>query len=625
MCGIVGGYRFTTNANFSKEHVEKALQKLSQRGPDASGLMEESRVILGHTRLSILDTSTHANQPMKTPSGRYTLVFNGEIYNFRELKKTLENKGIAFQTSSDTEVLLYGLIEEGKQFLQKLNGFFAFAFYDHHEEKILIARDRYGIKPLYFRKTEKELLFGSELKALMEFPFERELNPEAMHSYFQLNYIPAPLTILEGVQKLEPGQLMEANTSGFTMRHWYELPQVEHYENSSYEAQQKKLNSLLEEAVQKRLVADVPLGCFLSGGIDSSVITALASKSVDRLNTFSIGYSDAPYFDETNYAQLVAKKYNTNHTVFSLTQKDLFSHLDETLAYIDEPFADSSALPVYILSKMTRKEVTVSLSGDGADEVFSGYNKHKAEYLMRQGGVRNKVVKLLSPLWKALPKSRNNPLTNKFRQLNRFAEGARLSPAARYWRWCSFAVDKDVDNLLTTTSKTDLRHIKQQYTSSITGEDFNEVLRADVALVLQNDMLVKVDRMSMANSLEVRVPFLDHEVVEYAFSLDASSKIDGAMKKKIVQDAFRNLLPAELYNRPKHGFEVPLLDWLRTDLKSRIDNDWLNEQFLEEQQIFNLDEIRKLKAQLFSSNPEDSHARLWAIIVFQHWWKKYMN
>lgn len=624
MCGIVGGYSFVENDILQHRFMSDALQTLSQRGPDAQGIKEMGKAILGHARLSIIDTSEHANQPMMAESGQYGLIFNGEIYNYQDLKSELESKGMTFKTTSDTEVLFQGLQLEGKEFLQKLNGFFAFAFYDHQDNYLLIARDRYGIKPLYFRNTEKSLLFASELKALMVFPFERQLDREAMQYYFQLNYIPAPLTILQGVHKLQPGECLEVKGEKTFISSWYTLPEQKSYISDTYDRQKEQLVQLMDQAVQRRLVADVPLGCFLSGGIDSSVITGLASRHVNQLKTFSIGYSDAPYFDETKYAELVAKKFKTDHTVFSLTQNDLFGHLHEMMDYLDEPFADSSALPVYILSKLTRKEVTVALSGDGADEVFSGYNKHMAEYFMRKGGVKNEAVKLLGPLWKLLPQSRNNPLTNKFRQLNRFAEGAKMTAGERYWRWCSLAVEKDVDNLLVTKKKYDQHHIKEQLISNITGRDFNEVLRADVALVLQNDMLVKVDRMSMANSLEVRVPFLDHEVVEYAFSLGASAKINGEMKKRIVQDAFRDLLPAELYKRPKHGFEVPLLDWLRTDLRSKIENDWLHSEFIKAQGIFRWEAIEQLKKQLYSNNPGDSHARIWALIVFQNWWKKYM-
>jgi asparagine synthase (glutamine-hydrolysing) len=386
----------------------------------------------------------------------------------------------------------------------------------------------------------------------------------------------------------------------------------------------------MDEAVRLRLIADVPLGAFLSGGIDSSVIVALAARHTDKLKTFSVGFKDNPFFDETAYAELVAKKYKTEHTVFSLSNDDFLEHLYGVLEYIDEPFADSSALPEFILSFYTRKHVTVALSGDGGDEVFGGYNKHAAEWQMRQGGILNTAVKLGGPLWNVLPKSRHNPLTNKIRQLHRFATVANLSPADRYWQWASFTRAEQVNTLLHHKIKDQIdaffyQSVKSQFTNFIKGEDINEVLLADMQLVLPSDMLVKVDLMSMANSLEIRSPFLDQDVVDFAFALPSAYKVDGKMKKKIVQDAFRPLLPSELYNRPKKGFEIPLMSWFKKELWGLIDNELLEEEFIKQQEIFNPDAIRQLKKQLFSSNPGDCHFTIWALIVFQYWWKHHIN
>jgi asparagine synthase (glutamine-hydrolysing) len=299
------------------------------------------------------------------------------------------------------------------------------------------------------------------------------------------------------------------------------------------------------------------------------------------------------------------------------------------LDYLDEPFADSSALPVYILCKNTRQHVTVALSGDGGDEVFAGYNKHGAEYRIRQQSLKNTVAKMGAPLWKLLPKSRNSKLTNTFRQLHRFAEGARLGTAERYWRWASLAGPEQVKALLSKTTRQQLDtaffgQIKAGALAPIQTDDYNEILLTDMSLVLQSDMLVKVDLMSMANSLEVRSPFLDHDVVDFAFGLPASYKINGSLKKRIVQDAFRSLLPEEIYNRPKQGFEIPLLGWFRNELWSLINDDLLSHRFVSEQGIFDPQSIEALKTKMRSSNPEDSHATIWALIVFQYWWKKYL-
>ncbi|MBL7884432.1 MAG: asparagine synthase C-terminal domain-containing protein, partial [Bacteroidia bacterium] len=382
-------------------------------------------------------------------------------------------------------------------------------------------------------------------------------------------------------------------------------------------------------SVQNRMIADVPLGTFLSGGIDSSIITAIAAKHTKHLNTFSIGYKDEPLFDETAFAKLVAKKHHTNHTVFELTNNDLYANLHQVLDYIDEPFADSSALAVNILSMHTKKHVTVALSGDGADELFAGYNKHAAELKVRHRNFTSKLVKVSHPILKQLPKSRNTRAGNKIRQLQKFAEGMKLSPQERYWQWAKWAgFDKKQifsNNYLKNENDfSDYTSRKNELLKHI-NSDYNSVLLTDMILVLENDMLVKVDRMSMSQSLEVRVPFLDHKVVDFAFSLPSDFKIDNQQRKKILIDSFKKELPNELLQRGKKGFEVPLLKWFKTDLKSMISNDLLADDFIIEQNIFNLETIKKLKQQLFSSNPNDAVEKVWALIVFQYWWKKYVS
>lgn len=617
-------------------YIEEATKKLEKRGPDAMGIFQDQMTALGHRRLSIIDTSERSNQPMHDETKRYTIVFNGEIYNHKELRHVLEREGVTFQTESDTEVILKSYITNGPSFLKLLNGFFSFAIYDKETQTTFIARDRIGIKPLCFYQDEHRLVFASEMKALFPFQIKKELDYTTLYQYLQLNYVPKESSMLKNVHKVAPGTYLMVNsqTKEVITETYYTIPyppvKTLNTATRSYPEQKKKLREILEDSVKKRLLADVPLGSFLSGGIDSSVIVALASKHKKNLKTFSIGYSDNEFFDETSYAELVAKKFRTDHTTFKLSNEDLFEELHNVLDYLDEPFADSSALPVYILSKKTRQEVKVALSGDGADELFSGYNKHMAEYKIRQGGFINNAVTALHPLWHILPKSRNNPIGNITRQLHRFSEGNKLSRQERYWRWCGYATEKNANRLLSNHSRTKV--IQEEYTnrknsilSKISNDgDINEILHTDMSLVLQNDMLVKVDLMSMANSLEVRVPFLSHDVVNFAFTLPEESKITMDMKKRILQSAFREILPSELYDRPKHGFEVPLLQWLRTDLKSLIQDDLLNDDFIKDQDIFKVDEIKRLKRQLFSSNPGDSHARIWALIVFQWWFKKYM-
>ena len=631
MCGIVG--YFSKSEHDLKPSLDRALVALNKRGPDLQvAQVLSSHVGFGHARLSIIDTSADGAQPMTDESGRYTIIFNGEIFNYRELKAQFLAERQHFQSTSDTEVLLYLYIKMGKDCLQHLNGFFAFAIYDHQQRSLFIARDRMGIKPLHIYQDDDTLVFASELKAIFAFPINKEIDFDALSLYLQLNYIPGTASILKNVRRLKPAHYITIDHNGNSHEQaYYQVPlddtKLLPATTASYSAAKQQLVGLLDAAVQRRLVADVPLGAFLSGGIDSSIVVSLAAKHKPDLNTFSIGFKDEPYFDETYYANLVAKKFNTNHTVFSISTDDMYAHLFDILDYIDEPFADSSAIAVYILSMHTRQHVTVALSGDGGDELFAGYNKHKAELRARQKNLLNTVVKSGLPVWKMLPKSRQSKFTNIFRQLERYGIGLQLSPQERYWRWCAFVDKGDALKLFKKDIKLDPHKSDEQKQAVLKyingGDSINDVLMADTQMVLPNDMLTKVDLMSMANSLEVRVPILDYTVVNFAFTVPTAFKIAEGHTKKILKDSFRNVLPDELYTRPKRGFEVPLLKWFRTGLRSLIEDDLLSDKTIEEQGIFDIEEIRALKLQLFSSNPGDVHARIWGLIVFQYWWKKY--
>ncbi|MEO8149596.1 MAG: asparagine synthase (glutamine-hydrolyzing) [Bacteroidia bacterium] len=634
MCGIAGAISFTEKGKSVLNKIDAATACLAKRGPDAEGFFREDWIAFGHRRLSIIDTSAAGGQPMTDASGRYIIIFNGEFFNYKQHRKDLLRKGIQLNNESDTEVLLNLYILEGEKCLDKVNGFFALAIYDKQEQTVFIARDRMGVKPLLIFEDDDQLLFASEMKSLLAFGIPKELDEVSLFTYLQLNYIPAPHSIFKNVRKMQAGSFIKIDLKRQQqIRHhtaalekkFYEIPFKEKLAAVDYEQSKKKLYELMDASVERRLVADVPLGAFLSGGIDSSVITGIAAQKTKNLNTFSIGFKDEPMFDETNFAQMVAKKHNTNHTVFSLTNNDLFEVLHDALDYIDEPFADSSALNVFILSRHTRKHVTVALSGDGADELFGGYNKHRAEWMMRNNPSFVQSAKLFSSLLKPISGSRNSKIGNKIRQVHRFAKGAQLTAQQRYWRWCAFIDHQDAEKLLQlkSTQFLEYQNRKNEIIKNINGSsDMNDVFDADMHLVLQNDMLTKVDLMSMANSLEVRTPFLDYELVDFAFTLPSEFKIDKTVQKKIVKDTFRNLLPEEIFNRGKQGFEVPLLKWFRTELKSMITDDLLSDAFIKEQNIFNLSEIQKLKTQLFSNNPGEIHARIWGLIVFQYWWRK---
>ncbi len=627
MCGITGIYALSENGKSSLNLIGDATSILHKRGPDNQRTLIRQHVALGHARLSIIDVSEHAHQPFSDQSGKYHIVFNGEIYNFPELRSELEKKGYTFRTQSDTEVLLYLYIDQGEEALKKLNGFFAFAVYNEGDESLFIARDRIGIKPLYIYRNADIFAFASELKSLLKYNITKALDEISLLNYLQLNYIPGPESVLKNVSKLEAGSYLKLTQTQSHTHRYYEAPNIFYSTANapSYDKAMQHIRDLLENSVKKRLISDVPLGAFLSGGVDSSILVALASRHSSKLNTFSIGFKDEPFFDETHYAEEVAKKYNTRHTVFSLTTDDTFEILDDVLDYIDEPFADSSALAVYILSKHTRQHVRVALSGDGADELFAGYHKHAAFLRSYRKNIINQLIKWTSPALSLLPQSRNSKLTNTFRQINRYAAGLKLNPDQRYWRWCALADEQQALRMLRSFSETAQYADRKQHLISalLNSHDFNDMLYTDMHLVLQNDMLVKTDRMSMANSLEVRVPFLDHQLVDFVMKLPAAYKIAPGFKKKILQDAFRNELPENLYRRPKQGFEVPLLKWFRTKLKNRIMNEYLQEDFIREQGIFNYSEIKTLKNKLFSNSPGEIQGRIWGLIVFQHWWKKY--
>jgi asparagine synthase (glutamine-hydrolysing) len=631
MCGITGIFAFNLVGKFNKIHITTATQSLNKRGPDFQDIYIDEWVGLGHRRLSIIDTSSVAHQPMWDESKRYCIVYNGEIFNYPELRRELEQGGTTFFSQSDTEVLLKLYIRYQEQALSKLNGFFAFCIYDKQEQTFFVARDRFGIKPLLYVFDEDKFIFGSEMKTILQYGIEKAIDYTSLHTYLQLNYIPAPDTVFKNVKKLLPGHYLRVKSKTISTEKYYNIPYDAHQSETNtigYDDAKEKLKTLLEASVQRRLVADVPLGAFLSGGIDSSVITALAARHKPDLHTFSIGFRDEEYFDETEYAKLVARHFKTNHTTFSLTNDDLYAHVHHILDYLDEPFADSSAINVYILSKETRKHATVALSGDGADELLGGYNKHAAFYRMIHPGPKEQAASLLLPVLKNLPQSRSGKISNTIRQLVRFAEGKKLSPSQRYWRWAGYADERQSGQLLSAETKDKINNeeyeIRKENLIKGIPEKYsmNDILLTDMNIVLPNDMLTKVDLMSMANGLEVRVPFLDYELVNFLFTLPSDYKINQNIRKRILQDAFRDVLPAKLYNRPKKGFEVPLLKWFRKEMRSLISDDLLSEKRINEQGIFNYAEIDKLKRKLFSSNPGDVHARIWGLIVFQWWWKK---
>ncbi|WP_299819417.1 asparagine synthase (glutamine-hydrolyzing) [uncultured Pontibacter sp.] len=633
MCGLAGVFAFTDAGREAIDLLPKASAALAHRGPDASGLYLREAVGLAHTRLSIIDPSSAADQPLTDATGRYTIILNGEIFNYKKLRDELIEKGHSFKTESDTEVALHLYMQKGQEFLKKLRGFFVLAIYDAEDKSLFIARDRFGEKPVLYFKDADKFLFGSELGTLLALGVPRELDYTSLYQYMQLTYVPAPASMIKGVKKLLPGHSLYIKDNRVKDTAWYRLPydtDKASQNTLTYTQQQAKLHKLLTQAVTDRLTADVPVGAFLSGGIDSSIIVGLAASHVPGLQTFSVGFPDHPYFDETRYARLVAEKYNTNHTEVLLTANNLYDNLFGMLDSISEPFADSSALAVYALSKQVGKSLKATLSGDGADELFGGYNKHLAEYKAIAGGVGASAVSQLEHLWKLLPKSRNSFISNKVRQLQRFAEGARLSPKERYWFWATWQKENEALQLLNSYHRSAAanklyfaRKSRLLDCLSKNHHDLNNVLCADWHLVLANDMLPKIDLMGMANGLEIRSPYLDHRLVKFAFALPAKSKINKLGQKRILVDTFKDVLPEELLTRQKKGFEIPLQDFLRSKGQELV-QELLSEKFVHLQGIFDNEQVRLLRDSAKSNKNSAQQTKLWSLLVFQYWWRKYM-
>lgn len=636
MCGILGYVSVDGTGLPGNEVFLRALEQLERRGPDDKGLERSGPVLLGHRRLSIIDLSEAGHQPMCDESGRYTMVFNGELFNFRQIRSELESEGIHFSSRSDSEVLLKAYIQYGEKCLEKLNGFFAFCIYDRQKDSLFLARDRFGIKPLYYYRVGNTFAFSSEIRPLENLIPSLDIDHSSLRLFLQLNYIPEPYSIYRDIRRLQAGHFMNIRLGGKTVedddfeeRCWFriQLPEVYTPSEADYKESCNSIRDLLGQAVERRLVSDVPLGCFLSGGLDSSIITGLAAKRVEKLHTFSLGFAGSRHFDETAYAAEVAAHFGTVHTEFKISTSDALSALRGLLTYLDEPFADSSALAVFLLTKEARNRVTVALSGDGSDEIFAGYNKHRAEWMTSAMGPGTKsLVRLASLISKPFSGSRNTPIANTLRQLHRFAEGMELDWPERYWRWCSIASDSDASALLNpdlieSTQEETMKRIVRLTRHCEGTYDFNKNLVNDCSLVLPGDMLTKVDRMSMINSLEVRLPFLDKTVVEFAFRLPAEYKIDRKTQKKILKDAFIAELPERILNRTKKGFEIPLKAWLDGPLRPVLDEVFQGGEF-KKSRIFNSQQVHKLIASFSKKQPGDSAARLWALLVFQLWNQK---
>ena len=624
MCGIAG---FTAAGVNRIENPEKIIRDmihaLRPRGPDGEGFYQDDWVTLGHRRLSIIDIDGGA-QPMARQEGRYQLVYNGELYNYLELRKELEEKGVSFSTHSDTEVLLHILMSEGMAGLSKCNGMFAFAFYDRDRKELFLARDRMGIKPLYYARTDGALVFASELKALREHPaFSRKMDLLSISKFMTFGYIPAPHTIYRDVFKVEPGFYLRFRGGECSKHKYWDIPLEDNpVSGLTVDQHAEKLIELLRDSVVKRLRSDVPVGVFLSGGIDSSLITALAAQSSSRkIHTFSVGFEESSY-DESPYAREVAQRYDTEHHHEILSASRALRLLPEAMRILDEPFADASILPTFLLSRFTSEQVKVCLGGDGGDELFAGYPAFQAHKIMN-------ALSFLPTTWRdgLVRAAKKIPVSHNYASveflLQQFFKGAGISADIRFFLWLGFYSHEQKKNLLTKEAQEELlrsnpfEDVLNYVRQSGLISDFPRILYLCSKLYLQDGILVKVDRASMANSLEVRVPFLDHHVVEYAAGIPSVYKLKGLTTKYILKKASKELLPRHIIHRRKAGFMIPLAMWLQKELRPWVE-EVCSEEAIRQDGFFEYACVRQLLDEHFQS-VRDNRKLIWPIFCFQLW------
>ncbi len=643
MCGIAGAVWTEHSSGIDATVLGRMTHVLTHRGPDDQGtfLDPRQRVALGFRRLSIIDLAG-GHQPLGNEDGSVQVVFNGEIYNYRELRPMLEAKGHRFATQSDTECIVHAWEEYGPECLKHFRGMFSLAVWDSNQQTLFLARDRIGQKPLFYRHETDRLLFASELKAILEVPgVPRELDPAALDLFLTYQYVPHPSCILKGYNKLPPGHYALWKDGRLDVRRYWEPPYRGDFDvedladpaltdSASWTSDEwrKKLRETLTEAVRLRMRSDVPVGTFLSGGIDSTIITGLMQQLSDRpVHTFSIGFP-VKEFDERHYAREAAKHLGTEHHEY-VVEPSALEMLDKLIWHYDEPFGDSSAIPTMYLSRVTRDEVTVSLSGDGGDELFAGYNRYLAVKLAGQMDFLPTFVRksLGWSVWQKIPTSTKQRSFG--RRAKRFAEALSQSPEARYLRWIGIfdadlrrqLLSNDMRAQLAGHSSTDF--ILDAYTACPDRDFITRTTCADVLTYLPCDILTKVDIASMAYGLEVRSPFLDHHVAELAARMPIDLKQRGKTGKVILTETFGDLLPKSIQSRSKMGFGVPIDHWFRGELQPLLRDSLLSGPAIS-RGYFNPDCVRRLVEEHTSGRWDHSY-RLWSLLCFEHWCRTFLD
>ena len=626
MCGISGIYYFSNERPVIADDIRRMCSTIRHRGPDDEGVYVNGIAGIGMRRLSIIDLNT-GHQPIANEDKSIWVVFNGEIYNHCDVRADLEGRGHRFRTRSDTETIVHAYEEFGERCIDYLNGMFAFAVFDENKKQLFLARDRIGIKPLYYFMDAKQFLFGSEIKAILAHNgIPRALDVEALDSFLTFEYIPAPRSIFQSIKKLPPGHTLTVSPQGVSIARYWDVTQGDGGEDE--ESYCEQLHETLKDAVRLQLISDVPLGALLSGGIDSSTVVGLMAAQMSApVETFSIGFQDDTY-NELSYARYIAQYFRTHHHD-QVIQPQIVSLVEKLIHHCDEPLGDFSLFPTYLVSAFARQYVTVALSGDGGDELFAGYDHYKAQrldgyYRLLPRIVREHVITYL--LERIPPTAQKKGIINKAK---RFVEGAALPADLQHTRWMTFFTPAEKRQLYQPEIQTELKDVdthafmRQFLSKNGISDQLGEQLLLDLKTYMVDDILVKVDRMSMATSLEVRVPFLDHRVVELAALIPSELKLKGSSSKYILKKAMSRLLPQTILNKKKEGFSIPIKNWLREELRPLL-LDTLSRDRVKARGYFNVNYVGQLTAEHLEGRANHSH-KLWALVVFEMWHRVYLD
>ena len=631
MCGITGWINLENESSSNSEAILHSMcEKMRHRGPDSEGLWTDETVALGMRRLSIIDLHT-GEQPVYNEDKSVVVVMNGELYNFRAVRSDLERRGHQFETQTDTEILPHLYEEYGDAMLDHINGMFAFALWDKNRKKLLVARDKFGEKPLYYGVFDGKLIFASEPKVLLANPaVKAEINLDSLRQYLSFDYVPAPDSIYKNISKLPAAHFLTVEKGAIKTRRYWNLSwqKPARARHRTLESSAGELRELLADAVEMRLVSDVPLGILLSGGVDSSTIAAFAARlSTEKIKTFSIGFEEDS-FDETKYARQVAAHLNTEHYEEKLSVGAAADLISEIGTWLDEPLSDGSLIPTLLLSRFVRKHVTVALGGDGGDEIFAGYPMYYAHKMARLYDSIPQVFRhrLIEPLVNNLPVSNAN-LSFDYKA-KRFVAASKYDTVTRHHSWFgSFSIEAQQDlltaDVLAQTSADIYRGAKDLLMITDAPTQVERMQFLDLNFYLAEDILTKVDRASMAVSLEVRAPFLDPRIAEFAAALPLEYKLKGSQGKYILKKAMGDLLPKNILHRPKKGFGIPIAEWLKGRLNPLM-HDLLDAERLKKQGLFNHEFVGKLMKE-HETNVVAHHKQLWTLIVFQLWADNFLN